>query len=74
MAESFRITRDPGVARLLEDRSDSTLITFFYAATVRVEHETGDERLEDLRWFFDSVPEVRRLWLEGKLVTGAKPQ
>ena len=64
----------PGVARRLEDRSDSTLVTFFYAATVRVEHETGDERLKDLRWFFDSVPEVRRLWQEGKLVTGGKSE
>ena len=63
-----------GIAQLLADRSDSTVITFYYSATVRVEEETGDDRLKDLRWFFDSVPEVRRLWQDGKLVTGGKPE
>ena len=63
----------PGVARHLADRSDSTLITFYYSATLRVE-EVGDEWLQDLAWFFDSIPEVRRLWQEGKLVTGGKPE
>ena len=65
----------PGIANILSERSDSMFTTFYYSATIRVEEaDTRDEWLGDLRWFFDSVPEVRRLWQEGKLVTGGKPQ
>jgi len=58
---------------LAAQQSDPSFVHFYYSATVRVEKEWGDERLRDLRWFFDSLPEVRRLWSQGKLVTGGVP-
>ncbi|HEX6048703.1 MAG TPA: hypothetical protein VFZ21_05535 [Gemmatimonadaceae bacterium] len=57
-------------ATLAAQQTDPAFVYFYYSATVRVEEESGDERLRDLRWFFDSLAEVRRLWSEGKLVTG----
>ena len=60
-------------AVLAAQQSDPSFVYFYYSATIRVEKEWGDERLRDLRWFFDSLPEVRRLWSEGKLVTGGAP-
>jgi hypothetical protein len=62
-----------GVARTLSERSDPAFVSFYYSATVRVEEELGDERLTNLGWFFDSLPEVRRLWQAGKLVSGGTP-
>ena len=53
---------------------DPAFVTFYYTATVRIEEESDDTRLTNLRWFFDSVPEVRRLWQEGKLVKGGTPE
>ena len=54
--------------------SDPGFVYFYYAATVRVEEEPDAARLTNLRWFFDGVPEVKRLWEEGRLVTGGKPR
>jgi len=60
-------------AALASQASDPSYVQFYYSATVRVEEESDDERLTSLRWFFDDVPEVRRLWQEGKLVSGGTP-
>lgn len=61
----------PGVAALLTAQNrDPAYVQFYYAATVRVE-ESSDDYLTTLRWFYDSVPVVERLWREGKLVRGA---
>ena len=60
-------------AALAPERMDSTYVYFYYSGTVRVDHESDDTRLTNLRWFFDGLPEVRRLWREGKLVTGGVP-
>jgi hypothetical protein len=53
--------------------SDAEFVYFYYSATVRVEEESDDTRLTSVRWFLDTVPEVQRLWREGKLVTGGPP-
>ena len=60
-------------AALAAERTDSAYVYFYYSGTVRVE-ESDDEWLTSLRWFFDTLPEVRRLWREGKLVTGGVPE
>ena len=60
-------------AALAAQASDSAYVQFYYSATVRVEEESDDARLTSLRWFFDGVPEVRRLWRDGKLVSGGTP-
>jgi hypothetical protein len=60
-------------AALAAESQDPAFVYFYYAATVRVE-ESADDRLTGLRWFFDGLPEVRRLWREGKLVTGGTPE
>ena len=61
-----------GIAAALAGEDDAGFVQFYYSATVRVE-ESPDDRLTGLRWFLDGVPEVRRLWREGKLVTGGAP-
>jgi hypothetical protein len=61
-------------AALAAKGNDPAFVTFYYTATVRIEEESDDTRLTNLRWFFDSVPEVRRLWQEGKLVKGGTPE
>ena len=64
-----------GIAAALTAKSnDPAFVTFYYSATVRVEEEPDDSRLTNLRWFLDSVPEMRRLWREGKLVKGGTPE
>lgn len=64
----------PGIgAALAATSSDPAFTTFYYSATVRVEEEEDDTRLTSFRWFFDGLPEVRRLWREGKLVRGGVP-
>lgn len=60
-------------AALAAQASDSAYVQFYYSATVRVEEESDDARLTSLRWFLDGVPEVRRLWWDGKLVSGGTP-
>jgi hypothetical protein len=55
-------------AALAADRVDPGLVYFYYSATVRVEEESDDSRLTTLRWYLDELPEVQRLWREGKLV------
>ena len=59
-------------AALAQANSDPAFVSFYYSATVRVE-EADDTWLTTTRWFFDGLPEVRRLWREGKLVTGGVP-
>ena len=54
-------------AALAAEGQDPAFVYFYYSATVRVEEESGDERLANLRWFLDTVPEAKRLWREGKL-------
>ena len=64
-----------GIAAALAAKgSDPAYVTFYYTATVRIEEQPDDTALTSLRWFFDSVPEVRRLWQEGKLVKGGTPE
>jgi hypothetical protein len=64
----------PGVAAALGAAGqDRGFVYFYYAATVRVEEEPDDTRLTNLRWFFEGLPEAKRLWREGKLVTGGRP-
>jgi hypothetical protein len=65
---------DAIAAALVAKSNDPAFVTFYYAATVRIEEESDDTRLTNLKWFFDSVPEVRRLWREGKLVKGGTPE
>jgi len=61
-------------AALTADWTDSTYVYFYYSGSVRVEETSSDDQLTSLRWFFDTLPEVRRLWREGKLVTGGVPE
>ena len=60
-------------AALAANGNDRELAYFYYSATVRVE-ESSDSRLTSLRWFFDELPEIKRLWAEGRLVTGGTPE
>lgn len=60
-------------AVLAAEQTDPAFVYFYYSAAVRVEEEVDDERLTNLRWFFGAVPEVQRLWREGKLVRGGTP-
>lgn len=57
-------------AALARNGNDRELVSFYYSATVRVEEEPDDRRLTSLEWFFRELPELQRLWREGKLVTG----
>jgi hypothetical protein len=59
-------------AALAAENRDPAFVYFYYSATVHVE-EADDSGLTGLAWFFDGVPEVRRLWREGKLVRGGTP-
>ena len=61
-------------AALAAQDSNHELVSFYYSATVRVEEEADDSRLTSLKWFFDELPEIQRLWREAKLVTGGKPE
>ena len=64
-----------GIAAALAAKgSDPAFVTFYYTATVRIEEQSDDAPLTSLKWFFDSVPEIRRLWQEGKLVKGGTPE
>ena len=64
-----------GIAAALAAKSnDPAFVMFYYVGTVRVEEESDDTRLTNLAWFLDGVPEVRRLWREGKLVKGGTPE
>lgn len=59
-----------GVSAVLKARhQDTGEILYFYAATVRVE-ESDDALLSSIAWFTSNVPEVQKLWREGKLVPG----
>ena len=68
--ENDYIPMDGIAAVLAATQTDPDMVYFYYSATVRVEHESDDTRINDVRWFLNSVPEVRRLWREGKLVKG----
>jgi len=60
-------------AMLGAEQRDTAFVYFYYSAAVRVEEQVHDRWLENLRWFFDSLPEVQRLWREGQLVKGGVP-
>ena len=59
-------------ATLAAEAQDPAFVYFYYSSTIRVEESTR-MWLTSLSWFFDTVPEARRLWQEGKLVTGGTP-
>jgi hypothetical protein len=64
-----------GIAEVLAAKqTERDMVYFYYSATVRVKYESDDTRINDVRWFLNSVPEVRRLWREGKLVKGGAPE
>ncbi len=65
----------PGIgAALAAQQQDRGFVYFYYVATVRVEEENDDSVLTSLRWFLDGLPDVRRRWQEGALVSPGKPQ
>ena len=57
-------------ARIREEHRDPAWVFFYYTASLRVEL-TDETTLQGFDWFRRSVPEVRQLWREGKLVRGA---
>lgn len=60
-------------ARMSETDKDSGFVYFYYSATVRVEEMDTDDTLATTKWFFQRLPEIRRLWRAGKLVSGGTP-
>ena len=61
-------------AAMAAEQKDPGFVYFYYSGSVRVEQQSDDERLASLKWFLDGVPEVRRLWREGRLVRGGSPE
>ena len=61
-------------ALLASQHTDPNYTYFYYSGSVRVHHVPNDDALTSVRWFLNSVPEVRRLWKEGKLVRGGAPE
>lgn len=60
-----------GISTVLKTQhTNAGEILYYYVATVRVE-ESDDNLLNSISWFTTSVPEIQRLWREGKLVQGA---
>lgn len=53
--------------------SDRSFVYFYYASTLRTEL-APESRLTTFKWFLDEVPEVRRLWREGKLIVNGHPE
>jgi len=60
-------------AVMTSQQTDPAFMYFYYSGTVRVNHAELD-RLRDLQWFFEDLPHIRRLWREGKLIRGGKPE
>jgi hypothetical protein len=60
-------------AVMASQQTDPAFTYFYYSGTVRVERAGLDE-LRDLQWFFADLPHIRRLWRDGKLVRGGKPE
>ena len=60
-------------AELGKGEHDPAFVEFYYSATVRVEEVVNDRFLGNLEWFFADLPDVRRLWGEGKLVNNGAP-
>jgi hypothetical protein len=60
-------------AELAKGEHDPAFVEFYYSATLRVEEVVNDRFLDNLEWFFADLPDVRRLWSEGKLVTNGAP-
>lgn len=60
-------------AALAATLTDPAFVYFYYSASVRVE-EVDEKWLAGTGWFFDTVPEVRRLWRGGKLVRYGTPE
>jgi hypothetical protein len=60
-------------AELAKGEHDPAFVEFYYAATIRVEEVVNDRFLDNLEWLLDDLPDVRRLWREGKLVTNGVP-
>jgi hypothetical protein len=59
----------PGIsARLAAERRDTSMVYFYYSATIRVELESRDERLVSTAWFRKQLPEVQQQWRAGTLV------
>ena len=64
-----------GIGAMLAARQqDRGFVFFFYSATVRVEEESDERRLNSLGWFLDGVPDVQARWREGALVGPGKPE
>ena len=63
-----------GISAVLNaEQRDPAFVYFYYSASVRVAEQVDDRFLQHLRWFFDHLPEVQRLWQEGKLVKYGVP-
>ena len=60
-------------AELAKGEHDPAFVEFYYAATLRVEEVVNDRFLDNLQWFFADLPDVRRLWSEGKLLASGAP-
>lgn len=60
-------------AELAKGEHDPAFVEFYYSATLRVEEVVNDRFLDNLEWFFADLPDVRRLWREGKLLTNGAP-
>lgn len=64
-----------GIAATLAARQhDPACVYFYWAGTVRVDHETDPRRLGGLAWFFDALPSVQRRWHDGALVGPGRPE
>ena len=64
-----------GIAALLAaQQRDPAFVYFYYAATVRVEEESDERLLNTLDWFFDGLPDVRRRWRDGALLSPGQPE
>ena len=60
-------------AELAKGEHDPGFVEFYYSTTLRVEEVVNNRFLDNLDWVFADLPDVRRLWREGKLVTNGVP-
>jgi hypothetical protein len=64
-----------GIGNLLAaQQQDPAFVYFYYVATVRVEEEADNRRLDSLGWFFESLPDVQRRWRDGTLLGPGQPE